>query len=156
MDIGSADGFFTVLAAKMVGEKGKVYSLDIDAATIKTLKSKVQKAGLKNVQVVVGAAEKTVICRECADIIFYSMVLHDFQNPAKVLLNARKMIKPEGLLVNLDWEKNEDNTAIGPPLEIRFSEEKALSLIETAGFKCLSRQHVGPYHYVLTAKPLVP
>ncbi len=156
MDIGSADGFFTVLAAKMVGEKGKVYALDIDEATIRTLKSNVQKAGLKNVQAVVGAAEETVICRECADMIFFSMVLHDFQDPAKVLLNARKMINPKGLLVNLDWEKQEDKTAIGPPLKIRFSEEKACSMIEAAGFKCLSPKHVGPYHYVLTGKPLMP
>ena len=156
MDIGSADGFFAILAAKMVGEKGKVYALDINPTTIRTLQSNAQKAGLKNVQAIVGAAEEIVICRECADIIFFSMVLHDFQDPAKVLLNAKKMIKPEGLLVNLDWEKQEDKTAVGPPFKIRFSEEKACSLIEAAGFKCLGSKHVGYYHYVLTGKPLEP
>lgn len=153
MDIGSADGFFTVLAAKIVGEKGKVYAIDINSDTIKTLQNNVDKAGLKNVQAMAGAAEKTVICKECTDIVFFSMCLHDFQDPAKVLLNARKMIKPDGVLVNLDWEKQQDSELVGPPMEIRFSKKKASSLIETAGFKCISSRQIGPYHYVLTCKP---
>lgn len=156
MDIGSADGFFTILAAKMMGKKGKVFALDIDADAIKTIKSKARKEGLRNVQAVVGAAEETVICSACADIIFFSMVLHDFKDASKVLLNARKMIKPDGLLVNLDWKKKEDKTEIGPPLTIRFSEEKACSMIEAAGFKCLDPKNIGPYHYVLFGKPLAP
>jgi len=49
--------------------------------------------------------------------------LHDFSDPLKVLLNARKMIKPSGRLINLDWKK--EPLKFGPPLQIKFSEEKA-------------------------------
>ncbi len=56
MDIGCGDGFFTIPAARLVGEKGKVYAVDIDASAIERLKRKAMKEGLKNIIVEVGAA----------------------------------------------------------------------------------------------------
>ncbi len=95
-DIGCGDGFFSILAAKKVGVTGRVYSADIDASAIEKLKRKAENEGLKNITAEIGVAEETVLCTECADFVFYSMVLHDFADPAKVLQNARKMIKPTG------------------------------------------------------------
>ena len=104
-DIGCVDGFFSVLASKTVGAKGKVYAVDTDSSAIEKLKRKAQMEGLKNITAVVGKAEETVFCSKCADFVFYSMDLHDFHDPAKVLRNACEMIKADGLLVDLDWKK---------------------------------------------------
>src|SRR4030067_511676 len=51
----------------------------------------------------------------------YAMDLHDFRDPAKVLFNAKEMLKPSGLVVDLDWKKV--SMPFGPPVSIRFSEE---------------------------------
>ncbi|MCW4007409.1 MAG: class I SAM-dependent methyltransferase [Candidatus Bathyarchaeota archaeon] len=150
MDIGCGDGFFTLPAARIVGETGKVYAVDVDAAAIERLKRKASQEGLKNIYAVVGAAEDTVFCNECADIIFYSTVLHDFKDPAKVLRNAKQMLKHGGKLVNVDWKKKP--TVFGPPVWIRFNEEQAASLIEAAGFKIESIRDIGRNHYVITAQ----
>ena len=83
MDIGCGDGFFSILAAKKVGENGKVYAVDTDTSAIEKLNHKANAEGLKNITAKVGAAEETVFCSKCADFIFYSMVLHDFADPAK-------------------------------------------------------------------------
>jgi ubiquinone/menaquinone biosynthesis C-methylase UbiE len=40
MDIGCGDGFFSILAAKKIGEKGKVYAVDSDAFGIEKLSTK--------------------------------------------------------------------------------------------------------------------
>jgi ubiquinone/menaquinone biosynthesis C-methylase UbiE len=151
MDIGCGDGFFSILASKKVGENGKVYAVDTDASAIQKLKQKAYAEGLKNITAKVGAAEETVFCKECADYIFYSMVLHDFTDPAKVLQNAKQMIKPTGRLVDLDWKKQE--MPFGPPIGIRFSEEKASDLLQNAGLKVEAVKEAGPYHYVIIAKP---
>ena len=119
-DIGCGDGFFSILAAKKVGEKGKVYAVDSDASAIERLNCKAEADGLKNIVIKVGLAEETVFCAGCADFVFFSMVLHDFVDPVKVLQNAKAMIKPTGRLIDLDWKKQE--MRFGPPLKTRFGE----------------------------------
>jgi ubiquinone/menaquinone biosynthesis C-methylase UbiE len=151
MDIGCGYGFFAIPAAELVGEKGRVYAVDIDDSAIDRLKRKAAEKGLRNLTATVGAAEETVFCDECADMVFYSIVLHDFRDPAKVLRNAKKMLKPSGTLVNLDWKKKP--MLFGPPVHIRFSEEQASNLIKQAGFRIESVRDAGRYHYIITAKP---
>ena len=151
MDIGCGDGFFSMLAAETVGEAGKVYAVDADGSAIEKLKGKAKEQGLKNVHATAGAAEETVFCSQCADVVFYSMVLHDFKDPAKVLCNAKQMLKPTGKLVSLDWKKT--LMSFGPPMHIRFSEQDAQTLIEKAGFTLETVKDAGRYHYIITAKP---
>ena len=151
MDVGCGYGFFTISAAQIVGEKGKVYAVDVEASSIDRLKREAAEKGLKNIHVEVGAAEETVFCDACTDVVFYSTVLHDFRDPAKVLRNAKRMLKPSGTLVNLDWKKKP--TEFGPPLQIRFSEEQAANLIKQAGFTIESVKDLGSDFYIVTAKP---
>ena len=110
MDIGCGEGFFTIPAARIVGKKGKVYGLDRDDEAVSILRQKTSKAGLVNINLRVGEAEETILCDKCADIIFYGIVLHDFYNPIRVLKNAKGMLKPSGLLVNLDWKMKDGHT----------------------------------------------
>ena len=150
VDVGCGDGFFTILAARLVGEKGRVYAVDTDSSAIERLKRKAADKGLANVKAVVAEAEETVFCDGCADVVFYSIVLHDFHDPAKVLVNAMRMLKPSGRLVDLDWKKKQ--TEIGPPVRIRFSEEQAQRLIKNAGFNVESVKDAGRDHYIIMAK----
>jgi ubiquinone/menaquinone biosynthesis C-methylase UbiE len=153
IDIGSGNGFFTLLAAKEVGKQGFVYAVDSDEGAIKKLKEEAKKKGLENVKASVGLAEESAFCKSCADVVFFSMVLHDFKDPIKVLQNSKKMLKPSGILVNLDWKKKE--TSQGPPFRIRFSEKDVDRLLTTAKFKVNKTRSVGPSHYLITATPKV-
>ena len=152
VDVGCGDGFFSILAAKKVGEKGKVYAIDSDASAIEKLNRKAQAEGLKNIVSRVSPAEETVFCLGCADLVFFSMVLHDFSDPAKVLHNARKMIKQTGRLVDVDWKKLE--MPFGPPFKIRFNESYVSGLMHDAGFRVDSVRAVGNYHYLVAADPI--
>jgi ubiquinone/menaquinone biosynthesis C-methylase UbiE len=149
-DVGCGEGFFSILAAGIVGRRGIVYALDMDASAIERLKAQASERGLANIRTFVGAAEGTVLCNQCVDIAFMSMVLHDFADPEKVLLNAKQMLKPSGLIVDLDWKKKQMN--IGPPAQIRFSEEKAESLLQQTGFTVVKVKEAGLYHYIVTGR----
>ncbi len=153
VDVGCGDGFFTLLASKKVGASGKVYAVDIDASNVHKLQDKADAEALTNIVVAIGRAEDTVFCRGCADIVFYSMDLHDFEDPAQVLANAREMVKSSGWLVDLDWKKKP--MQFGPPEAIRFSEEKVAQMLKNSGFKVESTVEAGPYHYLITAKPML-
>ena len=50
------------------------------------------------------------------------MDLHDFNDPVKVLQNAKQMIKPNGQLIDLDWKKIE--MPFGPPLLLGSAKNK--------------------------------
>jgi ubiquinone/menaquinone biosynthesis C-methylase UbiE len=149
IDVGCGNGFFALPAARLVGDKGKVYGIDANAEAIGMLKKTAMKEGLRNLNLKVGEAEKTVLCEACADIVFFGIVLHDFTDAARVLANAKRMLNSTGRLVDLDWKKEPMN--FGPPLRIRFNEEKAVSLIQAAGFKINSVKDAGPYHYMIIA-----
>ncbi len=151
IDIGCGNGFFALPAARIVGERGAVYGIDISSAAIADLKKEAQKENLNNIRLTVGKAEETVICERCADFVFIGIALHDFQDPSRVLENARKMVKPAGKLIDLDWKK--EPMPFGPPVSIRFNETKARGLLEAAGFDVDNTENSGPYHYIITARP---
>jgi len=102
MDAGCGDGFFALPAAKIVGQTGRVYAFDKDPDAIDRLRRKTRIAGIRNLEAKIGRAEDTVLCEECADIVFFGIALHDFKDPAKVLKNAKIMLKATGRLVNVD------------------------------------------------------
>ena len=151
-DIGCGGGFFALPAARIVGYNGRVLGVDRDVRSVNAVLESASKEKLDNLQLAAGRAEDIVLCSHCADVVFFGMDLHDFDDASAVLRNARKTIKPSGILVNLDWKK--ETMRFGPPLEKRFDEEKAKKLIEGAGFAVESISGSGPFHYLILATPL--
>jgi ubiquinone/menaquinone biosynthesis C-methylase UbiE len=149
VDMGCGDGYFALPAARRAGHRGKVYANDIDAGAVERLRLRARQEGLDNLVAEVKEAEETIACEGCADIVFFGIDLHDFRDPAHVLINAKKMLRPEGKLVDLDWK--DQPMPFGPPLEKRFSTDKARNLIVSAGLRVVSVQDSGPYHYLIIA-----
>jgi len=149
VDAGCGSGFFALPAARIAGPGGRVRAFDTDAGAIETLRRQAADEGLGNLSLTVGKAEETVVCRHCADIVFYGVVFHDFEKPAAVLANARLMLKAGGRLVNLDWKK--EPMKWGPSVEKKLSLSQAAAIIESAGFKIIQSADMGPYHYIIIA-----
>lgn len=148
-DIGCGGGFFTIPAARITGETGKVYGLDNNPAAIKALQKTADAEGLNNLSLTTGKAEDILFCERCADFVFFGISFHDFQNQLSVIRNARLMIKPGGRLIDLDWKK--EDLPVGPPAQIKFDKDIAVRIISAAGFKIASVEESGPYHYLITA-----
>ncbi len=151
VDVGCGDGFFALPAARIVGPLGRVIGIDINADALDALRRKAIGEGLDTIFLHHGPAEEIILCNVCADVIFFGIDLHDFDDPARVLERAREMVKPTGVVVDLDWRK--EPQPFGPPLEKRFSEEYAISLMEKAGFCVESVAESGIYHYIILARP---
>ncbi|SDJ81894.1 class I SAM-dependent methyltransferase [Methanoculleus thermophilus] len=151
IDVGCGDGFFALPAARMVGPHGRVCGIDIDAEALDILQEKALREGLDNVVLHEGTAEETVLCDGCADFVFFGIALHDFVDPVRVLLNAKKMAAPGGLIVDLDWKK--EPLPLGPPTEKKFDTEYVVSLMAKAGIRVTAIADSGPYHYIVTAVP---
>ena len=150
IDLGCGRGFFAIPAAKIVGNDGTVYGVDRNPGFLEELERRATEEGLTNIHSIIGKAEDTVLCEGCADIVFFGIVLHDFDDPAKVLKNAKRMLKSTGRLINLDWKKEHMN--FGPPYARRFTEDQTRNMIEEAGFIVESTEDTGLYHYLVTAR----
>lgn len=149
VDIGCGQGYFALHAARIAGTKGKVYGIDIDEEALEHINAKASEAGL-NIKTISGEAESAIACEGCADVVFFGICLHDFGDPEKVLANARRMLKPGGRLADIDWKK--EPMEGGPPLEKRFSEDKALKLIRDAHFNIESVEEIAGRYYMILAK----
>lgn len=147
VDVGCNDGYFTIPAAHIVKVHGKVYGIDIAKEPLKTLEEKAKKIGLKNVFTKVAKAEDSVFLKNEADMIFYNSVLHDFIDPLLVLQNAYKMLKTEGMVLNIDWKINSVHQ--GPPPGKAISEEKAKDLFQKANFKNIEIQDYSEDFYLI-------
>lgn len=151
IDVGCGEGFFALPAARMVGAGGKVIGIDRSEGAVSRMLARAAGEGLANIQGIAAMAEETVACTGCADIVFFGIDLHDFDNPRRVLANARRMIRPGGVLADLDWRKEE--TPFGPPIAIRFTEEKAADMVREAGFDIVRVEPLEPWFYEVIARP---
>jgi len=152
VDIGCGGGFFALPAARITRGSGMVYGIDINPDYLHELNELAVKEKLDNLNLTVGKAEEIIVCESCADIVFFGLVLHDFEDAAKVIRNARRMLKPSGRLFNLDWKK--ERTDRGPSFMKRFSQDYAAGLIKSAGFAIENIRTSGCYHYLISAVKL--
>lgn len=149
IDVGCGQGFFLLPAIEVTGSSGTVIGVDASEENIGFLRGRLSAEGLK-ASLTVSKAEEWIACDACADMIFFGTVLHDFNDPLKVLQNSAQMLKPAGRLINLDWKK--EPTEMGPPLDIRFTIEKASTLIRDAGLVVTGIGESGKMQYFIEAR----
>lgn len=70
LEVGCGPGFFTVPAAEIVGENGRVTSLDVSPAAVAHVQQKVEEAGVTNVEVLLANAGDTNLAGKSFDLIF--------------------------------------------------------------------------------------
>lgn len=102
LELGPGPGFFTLELAERVGEKGKVFAVDIQEQMIRGLCRRVEKAGLIARVDPRVCNEQTLGVSDLAGSIDFALVfavLHETPDPERVLLEIRETLVPEGLLL---------------------------------------------------------
>ena len=67
-----------------------------------------------------------------------------------ILEEARRIIKPEGAIVVVEWKKIK--IPFGPPLEKRVAQEEAVKVAGQVGLRLAQDFSAGNYHYGLVFK----
>jgi ubiquinone/menaquinone biosynthesis C-methylase UbiE len=99
LEIGCGTGFFSIPASKIIGENGKLISLDMLDEAVFTVTQKVKEAGLTNVVVIQGDALATHIESETQDIILvYGVIPAPMLPMQQFLLEMHRLLKPGGTL----------------------------------------------------------
>lgn len=98
LEIGCGSGFFTIPAAKILGENGKLYSTDIHSIAIEQMREKVKMAGVKNVVVKQDNAMDSTFDDGMFDLILlYGVVPAPVISMKDISMEIHRLLKPGGV-----------------------------------------------------------
>ncbi len=101
LDLGCGSGAFTPFVARAVGEKGKVYALDIQADMLEQLEKKLSKPenkDIKNIKVIEGNAYELPFDNGSLDLVYLVTVLQEIPDRNRALQEVNRVLKPGGVL----------------------------------------------------------
>jgi len=99
LEVGCGTGFFTIPAARVIGDQGCLVAMDILPISVETVAKKVQAANLNNVRVIKADALDTQLEAESMDTIMIFGVIPAPMLPMdKLLTEMHRILKPGGTM----------------------------------------------------------
>lgn len=152
-DFGTGGGYITFRAAPLVGSKGLVYALDVKKSVVSHINAEVKARAVPNVKPVwtnleiIGA---NPIAANSVDIVFIVNTLFQSRRHKAILKEAKRVAKPGGRIVIVDWRK--ESAPFGPPPDERVSIEKLKQIGYDEGLNKISEFSAGKYHFGIVFK----
>ncbi len=133
-DIGAGSGWFSTLAAKRVGDKGKILAVEINQEYIDYINERSKKENLKNIQTVLGTEDDPRLATNSIDACLILKTYHEIGQPIKVLRNLRKAFKKGALLGIIDRNGKGDDHGIDKQQVIDEAKRAGFELKEEYDF----------------------
>ena len=150
-DIGAGSGYFTFRLAHHVGDKGRVYAVDVSPDMIVRINRRIRELKVSNVVSVLAEPDDPLLADRSVDRFFFCDSWHHIENRTQYLALMKRMLKPKGEVVMIDFHKKE--LPVGPPLQMKIAREDVIKQLESNGFR-LSKEHTFlPYQYFLVFAP---
>jgi len=143
VDLGSGAGFDVFLAAKKVGNSGKVIGVDITDEMIEKAKANAEKYNYKNTEFRLGDIEELPIEDNSVDVIISNCVINLAPNKDKVFSESYRVLKKGGkmfvsdivLLGELTEEQKKDDGLLTGCVSGALQKEDYLAKIKKVGFE---------------------
>jgi arsenite methyltransferase len=96
LDIGAGSGTDTLIASRRVGPTGRVWALDITPAMLDRLGQTVSEAGISNVKLLHGDAERIPLPDNSIDVVTSNGVLNLVPDKRRAFAEIFRVLKPVG------------------------------------------------------------
>jgi SAM-dependent methyltransferase len=98
LEVGCGPGFFTIPAARIVGDEGHVYAIDIHPRAVDRVKKKTEREALTNVTASCINASDTGLPGESVDLAFVFGLRYIAGGLENVIAELHRVLKPGGIL----------------------------------------------------------
>lgn len=149
-DVGCGTGYFTLPAARIVGEGGRVYAVDTSRRMLDELSQRLGAEAFSNVEVVHSGEYRIPVEKESCTFALLSAVLHEVDNKRKFLTEIKELLRPEGTLAVLEW--NTVHPEDGPPLKERIAVAELSQMLMDQGFFITGRRMLNGPVYAVSAR----
>lgn len=149
LDLGSGGGFDCFLAAKAVGESGKVIGVDMTHEMIDLSRKNASKSTYAQVEFRLGEIEHLPVADSSVDVIISNCVINLSADKPQVFREAFRVLKSGGRLAVSDMvasgtlteELRSDLTSYSTCIAGASPVDELASMIEAAGFIDIRIQH---------------
>jgi ubiquinone/menaquinone biosynthesis C-methylase UbiE len=99
LEIGPGMGFFTIPAARMVGESGRVIAADLQEKMLKVLAKRAARAGVANRVITVQCDQNSLGVSDPVDLCIAFYVVHEVPDASVLFSQIKAVLKPAGRLI---------------------------------------------------------
>jgi ubiquinone/menaquinone biosynthesis C-methylase UbiE len=130
-DIGCGIGYFTIPAAGMLDSENMVYALDTSDQMLEEVKKRTAAANASNIIAIKTSEYDLKLPDESVTFALMVNVLHEIEDKAQFITEVMRILKPEGKIAIIEWEK--ENMEMGPPKDHRIGKDETAALLMSFG-----------------------
>jgi len=140
-DFGCGSGGWVIPLAKK-SKDAKIYAIDVLREALSALKGRLEMEKVYNIRTVLADLEKgSGLADDFLDLVLLTNILFQVDEKEKLIKEAHRTLRRDGMLLLVDWEVKEDD-----------AENKADKLVRQEGFKKIKEINAGEDHFAYLYK----
>ena len=133
-DIGAGSGWFTVRAARRVGENGRVFAVEINQSYIDHITARAKQENLGNIVGILGTPNDPMLPKDSIDAVLILKTYHEIAEPVRLMKNLRSALHKDALVGIIDRNGNGADHGLNKETVIAEAKLAGFSLKEQFDF----------------------